>query len=502
MVSNHADIGKTLQFVEMRHLNPFNAINKHCLLRRPSSSHFQPMLKPLLLLLAALMVSATVQAAPRPNVLFIAVDDLNDFPFFADRHPDAKTPNLDRLADRGMVFTAAHCQFPLCGPSRASIMSGLHPSTLGYADHMKDEELQSRARKLGTELLHSYFARSGYKTMAVGKICHHHVPKGSVDVSDGRGAFNGGTGKLAKNWSQEGTITDWAMAPERDEQLPDHKAASWAIGQLGEKHEKPFFLMVGFLRPHVPWYVPKKWFDLYDREKLTLPPYHPEDLDDVPAIAKRISILKEMPRTADMIKTGQWRDILHAYLACVSFADHQIGRVLEALEKSSYRDNTIVVLWSDHGYHMGEKNTFQKHSLWERASHAPLVITAPEGKAGRCDRVVSLLDIYPTLTEMCGLPANPKNEGRSLVPLLKDPAREWPYPAIIAWKENSFAVQTEHYRYIRYGDGSEELYDHKTDLKEWKNLASDPAMESTKKQMAGFLEEQIKRSASGNPIDR
>lgn len=446
-----------------------------------------------LLLATPAILHAAGTPSRKPNVLFIAVDDLNDFPFFARRHPDARTPNLDRLAERGVVFTSAHCQFPLCGPSRASIMSGLRPSTLGYDNHMKDDDLQSRARELGTELLHSYFAQNGYRTLAVGKICHHHVPKGSVDASGGRGPFDGGTGKLARNWSHKGTSTDWAMAPERDGQLPDHKAAGLAVRQLKARHDKPFFLMVGFMRPHVPWYVPKKWFDLYDKEKLTLPPFNPDDLDDVPAIAKRISILAAMPRTADMIKSGRWRDILHAYLACVSFADHQVGRVLEALEQSPYRDNTIIVLWSDHGYHMGEKNTFQKQSLWERASHAPLVIAGPQVAAGRrCDRVVSLLDIYPTLLGMCGLPANAKNEGRSLVPLLQDPAREWPHPAIIGWLENSFAVQTESHRYIRYGDGSEELYDHRNDLNEWTNLAGRPELAPVKKELAAVLDNSVK----------
>jgi len=432
--------------------------------------------------------SAAGEEADRPNVLFIAVDDLNDFPTFAGRYPDAKTPNLDRLAQRGVVFTRAHCQFPLCGPSRASIMSGMLPVTLGYDNHMKDADLQQRARQRSTQLLHTYFAENGYKTMAVGKICHHHVPEGTVDASGGRGSFHGGTGKLKRNWPQAGTSTDWAMAPDRDELLPDHQAAQWAVEQLQAEHDRPFLLMVGFLRPHVPWYVPKKWFDLYDREKLALPPYNKNDLDDVPEMAKRISILKQMPRTDWAIENDQWRSIVHAYLACISFSDHQVGKVLDALAKSPYRDNTIIVLWSDHGYHMGEKNTFQKQSLWERASHVPLVIAGPQVQAAaRCDRIVSLLDLYPTLLDMCGLPANPKNEGHSLVPLLGDPGKEWPYPAIIGWKEPSFAVQNERYRYIRYGDGSEELYDHQNDLDEWTNLAGKPDLSGIRREMAKHL---------------
>ena len=441
------------------------------------------------LYVALALISALGFAADKPNVLFIAVDDLNDFPSYAKCYPDAKTPNMDRLAARGVAFTRAYSNFPLCGPSRASLMSGMYPATLGFDDHMSDEALQKRTRAVGTELLHSYFGQQGYKTLAVGKICHHHVPKGSVDESGGRGEFNGGTGNLGKNWKQAGTSTDWAMAPEKDEQLPDHQAATWAVEQLGKPYDKPFFLAVGFMRPHVPWYVPKKWFDLYDKDKITLPPYKKEDLDDLPPISRKINILSQMPTTDWAIENNKWRDIVQAYLACVSFADYEVGRVLDALEKSPYKDNTIIVLWSDHGYHMGEKNTFQKQSLWERSAHVPLIFAGPNIQPNRrCDRVVSLLDIYPTLVDLCGLKPNAKNEGRSVTPLLRDPAAEWPYPAITGWKENSFAVQSERYRYIRYSDGSEELYDHQSDPNEWTNLAGDAPHTKTKKDLGVFLD--------------
>ncbi len=420
---------------------------------------------------------APLYAETRPNVLFIAIDDLNDFPTFTGRYPDAKTPHMDKLAKSGTVFTNAHCQFPLCGPSRASVMSGLYPWTMGYDHHMKDEALAKRAEELGSPLMHTAFSKQGYKTLAVGKICHKHVPKGSVDASGGRGAFNGGTGNLKKHWPQQGTSTDWAMAPERDEDLPDHQAATWAVEQLQQKHDQPFMMMVGILRPHVPFYVPKRWFDLYDKDKLTLPPYKKDDLDDISQAAKKISILPQMPRTDWAIEEKQWRNIVHAYLACISFADHQVGRVLEALEKSPYADNTIIVLWSDHGYHMGEKNTFQKHSLWERSSHVPVVISGPGLKPGqRCDRVVGLIDLYPTLLDLCDLPANPKHEGRSLKPLLTKPDLEWPHVALTGWKEGSMAMQVKNHRYIRYADGSEELYDHIQDPNEWHNVATPEAI--------------------------
>ncbi len=432
-------------------------------------------------------VDEAAQKNPPPNILFIAVDDMNDFPGFMDVYPDAKTPNLDRLAKGGMVFTHAYAQFPLCGPSRASFMTGMLPSTLDFDGLMGDEVVQARAKELGTEPFHTYFSNHGYKTMAVGKIFHQHVPKGSVHESGGRGPFNAGVGQLGLNYDNKRTQTDWAMAPDRDEQMPDYKAATWAVERLQAKQDKPFLLMVGFLRPHVPWYVPKKWYDLYDKDKLTLPPYKPDDLDDIPEVSKRINIRPEMPRTEWAIKNNKWRDILQAYLACISFTDHQVGRVLDALAASPYKDNTIVVLFSDHGYHMGEKNTFQKHSLWERASHTPLIIAGPGVEPGRCDRVASLLDIYPTLTDMCGLPANTRNEGRALTPLLRNPMQEWPYPAIVGWEENSFAINNERYRYIRYSDGSEELYDRVKDPHEWTNVAANPELSSIKKELSEYI---------------
>lgn len=457
----------------------------------------------LLVLFALGVPTLAPAAASPPNVLMIAVDDLNDFSGFMQSYPDARTPNMDRLAERGMVLSRAHSQYPLCGPSRASLMAGLLPPTLNFPTHMRDEALAARAGDLDTELLHGYFARHGYRTLAVGKICHTHVPKGSVDESGGRGGFTEGTGKLKRNWHQEGTSTDWAMAPGRDELLPDHQAAAWAVRQLEVDHDQPFLLMVGFLRPHVPWYVPAPWFEPYDKENLTLPPFHPEDLTDVPARAKEISILPQMPRTEWAIEHRQWRNILQAYLACISFADHQVGKVLDALDQSPYRDNTLVVLWSDHGYHLGEKNTFQKQSLWERSSHVPLVFAGPGiVGGGRCDRIVSLLDIYPTLLDLCGLPANPRNEGRSLVPLLRDPSRDWPFPAITYWQGNNVAIQDERYRYIRYDDGSEELYDHQRDPHEWTNLAGAPASAPVKERLAGLIPAARFTTAAGSSEPR
>ena len=323
--------------------------------------------------------------------------------------------------------------------------------------------------------------------MAVGKVFHNHVPKGSVDESGGRESFSKGTGNLKQNWPQNGTSTDWAMAPDEDSMLPDYKTAEWAVDQLKKKHDKPFMLMVGFLRPHVPWYVPKKWFDLYDKSKITLPPYKLDDLDDIPEPGKK-NIGSQYPGTEWALKNDKWRDIIHAYLACISFVDHQLGKVLDALESSPYKDNTIIVLWSDHGYHLGEKGTFQKMTLWERASHVPFIFAGPGIQAGqKCRRTVGLLDLYPTLLDLCTLKKNSKNEGRSLVPLLKNPGLQWDHPVITSYGGNNFAVQTERYRYISYEDGSEELYDHQKDPHEWNNLAKNPETEEIRQKLKSQL---------------
>ena len=425
---------------------------------------------------------------PPPNVLFISVDDLNDWPAFLKGHPDAKTPNMDRLARRGTSFRDAHCQFPLCGPSRASVFSGMLPTTLGVLDHLKDEELERIAEAKGTRLLHSYFGDAGYKTMAVGKLCHEHVPEGSVDMSGGREKF-GPKPNPGYNWVSKITSTDWQAWPERDDQTADYRAAQWTVERLGEKHDKPFLLMAGFLRPHVPWFAPEKWFEQHSpASRLQLPPYRADDWDDIPEFAGTIAREPQYPTTEWALAYGQWPEMVQAYLACVSFVDHYVGEVLDALDRSPYADNTIVMLWSDHGYHLGEKGLFKKVTLWERSTHVPLVIAGPglpEGQA--CDQVVSLLDIYPTLVDLAGLPANPMNEGRSLRPLLDAPMAAWDSGAITTLFAGNHAVTTEEYRYIRYKDGSEELYDRVMDPNEWENLAADAGLLKVKKALAAKL---------------
>ena len=272
--------------------------------------------------------------------------------------------------------------------------------------------------------------------------------------------------------------------------MSDFKSAAWAVDKLNEKHDKPFFLMVGFLRPHVPWYVPKKYFDMYDKNKLIFPQYKADDLEDISDAAKD-TLNKGYPRTEWAKQEKQWKNIVHSYLASITFVDTQIGKVLDALEKSQYHKNTVVVLWSDHGYHMGEKNTFQKHTLWERSAGVPLNIKAPGMKQGaKCDGTVQLIDIYPTLLDLCGLPPTNKIKGRSLKPLLENPNLAWKHPAFTYRKDGGKSVQFEQYRFIEYGDGSQEFYNHTVDPHEWTNLISNPEYQPTIKDLKGMLKSQ------------
>ncbi len=294
---------------------------------------------------------------------------------------------------------------------------------------------------------------------------------------------------------KSGTATDWGAFPDSDEEMPDYYYASWAIERLGEEHDRPFFLGVGFVRPHVPWYVPRKWMDKHPLEGVELPPYKADDMDDVPELARRMTFMPPMPTTEYLIERDQWREMVRAYLASSTFVDYQIGRVLRALEESPYAENTFVVLFSDHGYHLGEKNRVAKMSLWERDTRVPLVFAGPGIPRGlKSSRPVGLIDVYPTLLELAGLPPYDRNEGRSLTPLIKDPGQEWPYPVMTAFGPRNISLRDDHFRYIRYEDGSEELYDHRNDPNEWHNLAMDPDQQNE-------FEPVIKRLRSLIPAD-
>ncbi len=441
------------------------------------------------------MTTQPVLAAEKPNVLMIAIDDLNDWIGCMNGHPNAITPNIDKLAGRGVLFTNAHCQAPICGPSRASLFTGLRPSTTGIYLQINDPHIRDANQATRTcTFLPDYFEQHGYKSLAAGKL-FHNGDRAKVFQEHGTPMSMGPKPKKRFNydpaWFKDrrgSTQTDWAAYPAADELMPDYKTASWAEKRLSEKHDKPFFMAVGFCRPHVPWYAPQKWFDMHPLEKIQTPPFAADDLQDVPEISRRLNNAPMMPTTKWAIEQKQWKRIVQAYLACTTFVDHQVGRVLDALDKSEYARNTVVVLWTDHGYHLGEKNRFAKQAIWEEATHVNLIFAAPGMPAKqRCGAAVELLDIYPTLLSLAGLPANPQNEGRSLTPLLKDTQTPWPHAAITTYGRNNHSIRTTQFRYVRYENGAEELYDHRTDPLERHNLAAEEEYGPQKRELSKHL---------------
>ena len=421
-----------------------------------------------------------LKAQQKPNILFIAIDDLNDYVGCMNGSIKALTPNIDQLAAQSTLFTNAHCQAPICGPSRASIMTGLYPTSSGNYLQVNDPDIKKGNGKVAqSTFMPDYFEEYGYKTMAVGKIYHNGDAANTFDEYGGKFAWMGPKPEKRFNYDPDwyehktgGTQTDWAPYPEHDSMMTDYKSAAWAIDKLNQDYQDPFFLAVGFVRPHVPWYAPQEWFDLYPKENIETPPYLASDFEDIPLMAYRVSEAPMMPTTEELIESGQWNDMMQAYLACISFVDAQVGKVLEALEKSPYAENTIVVLWADHGYHLGEKNRVAKQALWERDTRTVLIIKKPgQQNTQQVSAPAQLVDIYPTLTQLAGLPDYKMAEGHSLVPLLNDPEIAWDYPALSFYGEGNVVVRDHQYRLIQYEDGSLEFYDIENDPNEWSNLA-------------------------------
>jgi iduronate 2-sulfatase len=435
----------------------------------------------------------------QPNVLFIAVDDLNNWISPIDNFSNVKTPNFDRLAKMGVTFTNAHVQAPLCGPSRASLMTGLRPSTTGIYGMTPDNQIRRKGNLATKDItfLPEQFSNHGYHTMGIGKLFHVHAPDSIFHESGGRVRGFGPYPKKRFVWNGIGkgirgthgrTNTDWGAFPENDSLMPDHDSANWAIERLEREYDKPFFLGVGFLRVHVPLYVPQKWFDLYPLDKVKTPPYKADDLNDIPPVGMQINDLPMMPSTEWAKESGEWKKIVQAYLACMSYVDYELGRVLDALESSKYTDNTVIVLWSDHGYRLGEKGTFAKHALWETATKAPMLFAGPNlPKGKKIDAPVEMLSIYPTLLELSGLPAYNRNEGASLVNMMQNDAGIDNSYALTTFGMNNHAVKTDGFRYIRYEDGKEEFYDHSIDPNEWNNDADNPKYKAQIKKMKSLL---------------
>ena len=443
-----------------------------------------------------------LDTSSNPNVLFIAVDDLNNWISPIMNFSNVKTPNFERLASMGVTFTNAHVQAPLCGPSRASVMTGLRPSTTGIYGMTPDNQIR-RAGNPATKnitFLPEYFEQHGYHTMGIGKLFHIHAPDSLFNESGGRVKGFGPYPKKRFVWDGFGkgikgthgrTSTDWGAFPEQDSLMPDHASANWVIKRLHRDYETPFFMGLGFLRVHVPLYVPQKWFDLYPLEDIQTPPYKSDDLNDIPDVGLQINDLPMMPSTKWAKETGNWKKIEQAYLACISYVDYELGRVLDALENSAHANNTVIVLWSDHGYRLGEKGTFAKHALWETATKAPLMFAGPGLPQGKkIDAPVEMLSIYPTLLELSGLPAYERNEGNSLVDMMKNDEGIDEAFAVTTFGMNNHAVKKDGFRYIQYEDGREEFYDHSTDPHEWNNEADNPKFANKMEELKAYLPEE------------
>lgn len=425
-----------------------------------------------------------VSGKDRPNVLFIAIDDLNDWLGCYDGHPQVITPHIDKLADEGVLFSNAHCQAPICNPSRVSVFLGKLPSTTGMyflgpnfrtVDGTKDEET-----------MFQYFRRNGYYLSTMGKIFHGPADIASFDHIQPSSGWIRGKEKVRYTVPGSHPSWDWGEVDVPDGDMRDYHTAAWAREALPElaTRRKPFFLAVGFSLPHVPIYASKKWFDLYPLGDVQLPPARPDDRDDLPEIAKQLTLNPTPPQHEWMVENDESRHAVRAYLAANSFVDHLVGMVLEGLETSGAADNTIVILWSDHGFHLGEKQRWAKRTLWEETTRVPLIISAPGLARGeRSNRPVGLIDLFPTLNELCGLPAKEDLEGVSLKSLLKDPSSDWNRPALCTFGPNNHSLRSERWRYTRYADGSEELYDHDNDPHEWNNLAGDLKFKTV---VAGF----------------
>jgi len=450
--------------------------------------------------------------AEQPNVLMIVVDDMNDWVGCLGGHPDVKTPNIDRLAQRGLLFANAHCPAPVCNPSRVATMTGRRPGSTGiYNNSVRWHEAMS-----GIPSIPRHFKVNGYHVVGGGKV-YHHMPgfnrnsdwhdyfdqvfdghyhnqlARGVDVSqfqwpDGFPLNQLPTVKSLNKPPKNPKEFDWGPFDKPDLEMGDGKLIGWAVNFLEQSPEGPFFLAAGIYRPHLPFYAPRKYFEMYPPETISLPAVRQGDLDDLPDAGKAMAATRRGDYDL-VVQSGKYRELLQAYLASITFADAMIGRLLDALDQSGHTRNTIIVLWSDHGWHLGEKQHLHKFTLWERSTRVPFLVVAPgvtrEGTV--CRKPVGLIDLFPTLIELCNLPKVDALDGQSIAPLLKHPNRNWDRPALTTHGFGNHALRTERWRYIRYFDGGEELYDHASDPHEWTNVADRAEFASVKNEISRRL---------------
>ena len=445
--------------------------------------------------------SPTKQSLRKTNVLFIAVDDLNN-DLGGYGHPLVKSPNIDRLALRGVKFDRAYCQFPLCSPSRTSLMTGLRPDTTRVYDLRK----HFRTTLPDIVTLPQLFQRHGYFAARVGKIYHFGNPGDiGTDGLDDPPSWNAVVNPRGIDKDEEKVLTNHTpkrglgsslslyASPAPDEQHTDGKVATETIKLLEQNRDKAFFIAAGFYRPHCPYIAPKKYFDLYPLDKIVAPKFSASETINIPSAA-----LWMTPPHFGVSQQAQ-RESIQAYYASISFLDAQVGKLLDALDRLKLSDNTIIVFWSDHGYLLGEHGQWMKQTLFEGSARAPLIVAgagvSAKGKAS--GRTVEALDLYPTLADLCGLSAPDGLAGRSLRPLLGNPRARWTKPAYTQVQRGGgahpymgYSVRTERYRYTEWDEGRRgvELYDYDADAQEHRNLVDDPKYKQQIAKMKALLQ--------------
>lgn len=480
--------------------------------------------------------SAAVCAEERPNVLFIAVDDLNDWIGCLEGHPQALTPNIDRLANAGVLFTNAHCAAPACNPSRAAVFSGQMPTRTGVwsNDSAKLSAMQPQLMQLPQA-----FRSAGYVTLGTGKLSGDKRTKydraftteqrwspfagdqvkytqdelPSKGTSDPRHLLNDSQGRevvlpLNRMPSDRrpnevsGESFDWGPFDVPDTDFGDTQITAWAIKQIQGDLEKPFFLGVGYYRPHIPLFAPERFFERFERNAGLRPIVTESDLDDLPAQGKMWALEAITAGShATVVKYDQWERAVEAYLACITYVDHEIGRLLDALESSSKADSTLVVLWSDHGWHLGEKQHWGKWTGWQRSTRVPLIVRPHKDFVTRwdcvgkqCNQSVNLVDLYPTLVELCGIkPPSHSFDGKSLVGRLQEPLKlsEEDRGSLSLFGQGNCSLIYGQWRIIRYANGDSELYNHEDDPNEWHNLAADAKYQRDVRRLSNQLDERL-----------
>ncbi|MBX3176151.1 MAG: sulfatase [Candidatus Hydrogenedentes bacterium] len=468
-----------------------------------------------MLVAAVTAVLAVSAPADRPNVLFIISDDLTAEAVSAYGNVQAQTPHIDRLAETGVRFNRAYCQYPVCGPSRASMMSGLYPLSIGVMGNGQSEEFTENLG--GRPSLAELFKKNGYYTARMGKIYHMRVPgdiTAGVDGPDHAASWTERFNCPGPEWMSNGEHAHLSNEPldrtpdkhyglgfggafyvvkgDTDgAEQPDVQAADRAIALMRAHRENPFFLAVGLVRPHVPLVAPAAYFDAFPADAMALPPAIAGDWEDIP----RSGITKNSAGSG-LDTAEKKRQVLSAYHAAVAFMDAQVGRILGELDALGLREKTIVVFTSDHGYHLGEHEFWQKMSLREESARIPLIVAAPGVKPAVTESLAQLMDLYPTLAELGGLAVPPHCEGKSLAPVLADPAAEV-HGAVYTCMRNDHLLTAPRWSYIVYGGGGEELYDLKKDPRQFFNLAGAPAYGNVLEEMRRMLSE--KRAGMGSP---